>query len=109
MTHGRPLSNAPALPACCLNSAKLLLLLPPCRQAAGARHSPIHGPNQWPSQVPQFDAALRQYIHEMTGLGAALMRGIAMALGLQVTACCHALPLSGLLVPLLNTPLLAYC
>jgi hypothetical protein len=53
-------------------------------QAAGARPSPIHGPNQWPTAVPEFDAALRRYISEMTLLGSHLMRGIALALGLQV-------------------------
>ncbi|DBA89756.1 TPA: hypothetical protein ACH3X2_004633 [Trebouxia sp. C0005] len=44
--------------------------------------SPIHGPNQWPTQRPTFDTALREYIDNMLHLGQHLMRGIAMGLGL---------------------------
>eukprot|EP00891_Asterochloris_glomerata_P003840 jgi/Astpho2/3840/e_gw1.00062.83.1_t len=44
--------------------------------------SPIHGHNQWPVQLPAFDDALRGYIQSMLGLGAVLMEGIALALGL---------------------------
>lgn len=44
--------------------------------------SPIHGPNQWPTQMPRFDTALREYIDSMLHLGQHLMRGIAVGLGL---------------------------
>ena len=37
--------------------------------------SPLHGPNQWPSQLPAFDTSLRRYIDSMLGVGAAVMRG----------------------------------
>lgn len=37
--------------------------------------SPIHGPNQWPTQLPTFDTALREYINNMLQLGEHLMRG----------------------------------
>lgn len=47
--------------------------------------SPIHGPNQWPTQLPSFDTALRDYISNMLHLGQHLMRGIALGLGLQPT------------------------
>jgi isopenicillin N synthase-like dioxygenase len=39
-------------------------------------HSPIHGPNQWPTQLPEFDRSLRLYIDHMLDLGAAVMRGV---------------------------------
>ena len=39
--------------------------------------SPIHGPNQWPTQRPTFDTALREYIDSMLHLGQHLMRGKA--------------------------------
>eukprot|EP00879_Flechtneria_rotunda_P014144 GHRR01014776.1.p1 GENE.GHRR01014776.1~~GHRR01014776.1.p1 ORF type:complete len:305 (+),score=54.31 GHRR01014776.1:944-1858(+) len=51
-------------------------------QAAGHPASPIHGPNQWPCQVPGFTPILMDYIHHMQRLGAALLRGIAAGLGL---------------------------
>jgi hypothetical protein len=37
--------------------------------------SRIHGPNQWPSQLPAFEATTRAYVQRMLGLGHALMRG----------------------------------
>lgn len=37
--------------------------------------SRIHGPNQWPSQLPEFEATTRAYVQRMLGLGHALMRG----------------------------------
>ncbi|KAK9863028.1 hypothetical protein WJX84_009657 [Apatococcus fuscideae] len=49
---------------------------------AGKRQSPIHGSNQWPSQLPAFDRALRGYLDTMLYLGSTIMRGIAIGLGL---------------------------
>lgn len=37
--------------------------------------SRIHGPNQWPSQLPEFEATARAYVQRMLRLGHALMRG----------------------------------
>jgi hypothetical protein len=46
-------------------------------QAEGGRlgSSPVHGVNQWPTQLPSFDAVLRNYIASCLQLGASLMRG----------------------------------
>lgn len=46
--------------------------------------SPIHGPNQWPTQLPAFDTALREHIDSMLHLGQHLMRGQL----LQATVSC---------------------
>lgn len=51
-------------------------------QADPVSASALHGPNQWPEQHPAFNATLRRYIHEMTRVGAGVMRGIALGLGL---------------------------
>ena len=45
------------------------------RQARGDPPSPVHGRNQWPRQLPDFDAALRKHIASCLTLGQALMRG----------------------------------
>ncbi|KIY99545.1 hypothetical protein MNEG_8416 [Monoraphidium neglectum] len=55
-------------------------------QARGLPPSPIHGPNLWPSQSPAFEAALRSYINGCLTLGSALLRGIALGLGLPESA-----------------------
>ena len=47
------------------------------------RDSALHGSNQWPDSSPEFSAALRQYLARMDALGAAIMRGIALGLGLR--------------------------
>ncbi|KAI3426983.1 hypothetical protein D9Q98_006927 [Chlorella vulgaris] len=52
--------------------------------AAGMPASPIHGRNPWP-QTPAFQAALRAYVDECLGLGAAILRGIALGLQLPET------------------------
>lgn len=44
--------------------------------------SPVHGLNQWPVQVPNFAHLLRAYIEACLGLGAAMMRGVALGLDL---------------------------
>lgn len=44
--------------------------------------SPVHGLNPWPAQIPEFKAVLTAYINACLGLGATLMRGIAIGLGL---------------------------
>lgn len=45
--------------------------------------SPIHGTNPWPSEFPQFQHHLQQYIQGCISLGNAIMKGIAMGLGLR--------------------------
>jgi len=45
-------------------------------------HSAIHGPNQWPSQIPEFETLLREYVSHMLHLGHGIMSGIALGLGL---------------------------
>ena len=52
-------------------------------QAQGRPTSPIHAPNQWPHQLPLFDALLRAYLEDCLRLGAVVMRGIALGLGLE--------------------------
>lgn len=68
------------------------------QQARGDPPSPVHGPNQWPRQLPDFDAALRKHIASCLTLGQALMRGVlALRLSvslLAVTALCQ-LPRAG--------------
>jgi len=44
-------------------------------QARGDPYSPLHGGNQWPSQLPAFEAALRRHVASCLRLGQALMRG----------------------------------
>ena len=38
--------------------------------------SPVHGQNQWPHQIPAFEAVLRQYISGCLSIGQAVMRGM---------------------------------
>lgn len=52
-------------------------------QTSAIQPSPIHGLNQWPHQLPEFDSILRRYIDGMRHLGSAIMGGIAMGLGLD--------------------------
>lgn len=44
---------------------------------------PMHGPNLFPSNMPEFRETVLEYMAAMTGLGHVLMRGIAMSLGLD--------------------------
>ena len=44
---------------------------------------PLHGANLFPSNIPGFRETVLEYIEAMTRLGHALMRGIAMSLGLD--------------------------
>jgi isopenicillin N synthase-like dioxygenase len=44
---------------------------------------PLHGSNLFPANIPEFREAVLEYINAMTGLGHALMRGIAISLGLD--------------------------
>jgi isopenicillin N synthase-like dioxygenase len=44
---------------------------------------PMHGPNLFPSNVPEFRETVLEYLAVMTELGHALMRGIALSLGLD--------------------------
>jgi len=45
--------------------------------------TPLHGPNQFPAQVPELRSAVLAYLGAMTALGHALARGVALALGLD--------------------------
>jgi isopenicillin N synthase-like dioxygenase len=44
---------------------------------------PLHGPNLFPSDTPQFRELVLEYMAAMTRLGHALMRGISMSLDLE--------------------------
>jgi isopenicillin N synthase-like dioxygenase len=43
---------------------------------------PLHGPNLFPASIPEFRRTVLEYLNGMTALGHALMRGIALSLGL---------------------------
>jgi isopenicillin N synthase-like dioxygenase len=45
--------------------------------------TPLHGPNLFPAQVPELRAAVLEYMAALTGLGHALVRGLALGLGLH--------------------------
>jgi isopenicillin N synthase-like dioxygenase len=45
--------------------------------------TPMHGPNQFPVNLPLFRETILEYIDAMTSLGHALMKGIALSLGLS--------------------------
>src|SRR6266508_3906189 len=44
---------------------------------------PMHGPNLFPSNIPGFRETALEYMAAMTELGHALMRGVALSLGLD--------------------------
>ena len=44
---------------------------------------PMSGPNLFPSHIPGFRETVLEYMDAMTGLGHALMRGVALSLGLD--------------------------
>ena len=44
---------------------------------------PLHGPNLFPSGIPGFADAILEYMAALTDLGHALMRGVALSLGLE--------------------------
>jgi isopenicillin N synthase-like dioxygenase len=43
---------------------------------------PLHGPNLFPRQLPQFRPIVLEYLDAMTGVAQAVLRGIAVSLGL---------------------------
>jgi isopenicillin N synthase-like dioxygenase len=45
--------------------------------------APMHGPNLFPSNTPEFRETVLEYLSAMTELGHTLMRGIALSLGLD--------------------------
>lgn len=44
---------------------------------------PLHGPNLFPAGIPGFRDVVLDYMSALTGLGHALMRGVALSLGLE--------------------------
>jgi isopenicillin N synthase-like dioxygenase len=44
---------------------------------------PLHGPNLFPANIPGFRETVLEYMDAMTRLGHALMRGVALSLGLD--------------------------
>lgn len=46
---------------------------------------PLHGANLFPSDMPQFQQTVLEYMAAMTKLGHTLMRGIALSLGLEAS------------------------
>ena len=44
---------------------------------------PLHGPNLFPAGIPGFADTVLEYMAALTDLGHALMRGVAMSLGLE--------------------------
>ncbi len=48
-----------------------------------AAGTPMHGPNLFPENLPGFRETVLDYMREMTRLGHALMRGVALSLGLE--------------------------
>ena len=48
-----------------------------------AARTPLHGPNLFPSRIPQFRPIVLEYMAAMTRLGHALMAGISLSLGLE--------------------------
>ena len=44
---------------------------------------PLHGPNLFPARIPGFADTILQYMSALTDLGQALMRGMALSLGLE--------------------------
>ncbi len=44
---------------------------------------PLHGPNLFPSAIAGFRETVLDYMSALTGLGHALMRGVALSLGLE--------------------------
>jgi isopenicillin N synthase-like dioxygenase len=44
---------------------------------------PLHGRNLFPRQVPELRAAVLAYIDALTGVGQAVLRGVALSLGLD--------------------------
>jgi len=45
--------------------------------------TPLHGPNQWPSNLPGWQQVMQEYYDVMEALGRQLMRAFALALGLR--------------------------
>lgn len=45
--------------------------------------TPLHGPNLFPSNMPQLKRVVLDYMSAMTALGHSLMRGLALSLGLE--------------------------
>ena len=44
---------------------------------------PLHGPNLFPAGIPGFGDTILEYMAALTNLGHALMRGVALSLGLE--------------------------
>lgn len=48
-----------------------------------ARGTPLHGPNQFPSEVPELRRTVLAFLEEMTALGHRVLWGMAVGLGLE--------------------------
>jgi isopenicillin N synthase-like dioxygenase len=48
-------------------------------------HTPLHGPNLFPDNMPWFQQTVLEYMAVMTQLGHSLMTGIALSLGLEAS------------------------
>ncbi|MEW6268146.1 MAG: 2-oxoglutarate and iron-dependent oxygenase domain-containing protein [Thermodesulfobacteriota bacterium] len=48
-----------------------------------AAGTPLHGANLWPSGLPELRSAVLAYLDALTGLGHALLRGVALGLELE--------------------------
>eukprot|EP01137_Pigoraptor_chileana_P035183 Opistho-2@28843 len=46
-------------------------------------NKPLHGPNQWPENPPAFRDTFERYVESMKALGSAIMRAMALGLGLD--------------------------
>jgi isopenicillin N synthase-like dioxygenase len=47
--------------------------------------TPLHGPNQWPANLPGWRETMQEYYEAMEALGRQLMRAFALALDLETT------------------------
>jgi isopenicillin N synthase-like dioxygenase len=45
--------------------------------------TPLHGPNLFPAQVPELGPAVLSYMDALTGVAQAVLRGVALSLGLE--------------------------
>lgn len=73
----RHLTSSPAPNGCCVQ--------PSAGAGPAPRPSAIHGVNRWPASAPALRPAVEDYTRRMAAVGSAIMRGIALGLGLPET------------------------